>query len=312
MRIIFFGSGKIAVPCLEFLVKEKYDILVVTSPDKQKGRHLLTSATPVKEFALKQNLSIFQPNNPSFSDSIEFLRTLKPDIFIVFSFGKILSKDLLNLTQIFPLNIHASLLPKYRGAAPINWALINGENKIGITVIKMSEGIDGGDMVLQKEIEIDNLDNAMTLQDKLASLAVTALAETLDNIKNKKTNFLKQDDSKASFAPKLKKEDGKIDWNKKAEQINNQIRGCFSWPGAFTFYKNSMIKILRAEVIDINIEHKYKPGVIVNFDKNGIIVATQQNNKALLIKELQPSSGKKLTAWQFIQGHKIDKNDKFS
>lgn len=310
MRIVFFGSGKIAIPSLEALTKTKNEIVcVVTAQDRKKGRHFLKSFTPIKEFALKNELNIFQPKKLSSRDAIEHLTKTEPDIFIVFSFGRILSKDLLAIPKLYPLNIHASLLPKYRGAAPINFAVINGEKKTGITIIKMNEKLDEGDIALKTEIEIEYHDNAVTLEDKLAKLAAETIKEVLLEIENAKISFSRQDNNEASFAPKLKKDDGRINWNKQAEQIRNQIRGCLPWPGTFTFYKNKLIKIFSAEVSDTQINDNFLPGEIISLDKKGILVAA--TDKAIFIKELQIFSGKRLNAWQFIQGHGIGKGDKF-
>lgn len=310
MKIVFFGSGKIAVSCLDSLIKSRNSILcVVTTPDKQKGRHLSVSFTPVKEEALKKCLSVFQPSNLSNKDCLDYIRKLEPDIFVVFSYGKILPKKMLDIPKILPLNIHASLLPKYRGAAPINWALINRETKTGITTIKMNEKMDEGDIIIKNEIDIEDSDSYVTLEDKLSKLAVKTLMNTLSKIEANKVELIKQDSNKASYAPKLKKEDGRIDWSKGANQIRNQIRGCLPWPGTFTSYKNKLIKIWEVKVADVWVEAKYSPGEIISFDEEGILVATK--DKALLIRELQPSSGKRLGAWQFVQGHKVEINTSF-
>ena len=269
----------------------------------------MTSFTPVKDIALKQKLNIFQPQNLSAKVPIKYIKELEADIFIVFSFGKILTNELLNIPKLFALNIHASLLPKYRGAAPINWALINGETKTGITIIKMNERMDEGDILLKKVIKIDYSNNAVALENKLAGLASFSLQEALLKIEKNEFCFLKQNAKGASFAPKLKKDDGRINWNREAEQIRNQIRGCLPWPGTFTFYKNKLIKIWNAEVAGMQIQGKYLPGSIISFDKKGILVSAK--DKALLIKELQLSSGKRMDAWQFIQGHKVEKGNKF-
>ncbi|MDD5005768.1 MAG: methionyl-tRNA formyltransferase [Candidatus Omnitrophica bacterium] len=304
MKIVFFGSGKIAIPSLDSLIKNNDVACVVTAPDKKKGRHLPISFTPIKEFALKKELNIFQPEDILAKQSIEYLKKLNADVFIVFSFGKILSRDLLDIPKLFALNIHASLLPKYRGAAPINQALINGEEKTGITIIKMNEKMDEGNILLRKGIGIDYSDNVLTLEEKISKLAAKSLQEALYKINQNEIRLIKQEDKEASYAPKLKKEDGRINWNKQAHQIRNQIRGCLPWPGAFTFYKSTMLKIWDAEVInEIQKKDKCLSGTIISLDKKGILVATKEG--FLLIKELQSSSGRRLSAWQFIQGHKF-------
>ena len=310
MKIVFFGSGKISVLCLEFLVKNKYEVpCVVTAPDKEKGRHLVLSCTPVKDFSKKNNLNIIQPIIISAS-SIEYLKKLEPDIFVVFSFGKILSKEVLAIPKQLAINIHTSILPKYRGAAPINWSLINGDKKTGITIIKMNEKMDEGDIISQKELKIDCLDDALTLEEKLSKLAVLTLEDVLVKIGNNKITFSKQDLEKVSFAPKLKKEDGRIDWNKSADQIRNQIRGCINWPGTFTFYKDKFIKIWDVEIKEIQEREKLPPGTIIATSREGLLVATV--DKPLLIKELQPASSKRMTAEQFLLGHKIKKGEKLA
>lgn len=308
MKIVFWASAEIAVPTLMALVQNNYEVLgVVTAPDAKKGRHLITSFTPIKEFALKHNLEIFQPVSLLEKEAISFLKKLDSDIFVVFAYGKIISKELLMIPRLFSINIHASLLPKYRGAAPINWALMDGENKTGITLIRMNEIMDEGDIILKKEIAIDNFDNALSLEEKLAQLAILSLLEALQKIENKEVTFMKQDNNKASYAPKLKKLDGKIDWHKNAYQIRDQVRGCIPWPGAYTFFDKKMIKIWDVEVIDFGENKQQQPGTIVALRKNGILVATI--DKFLLIRELQSASGKRLTAWQFIQGHSFKEGD---
>jgi methionyl-tRNA formyltransferase len=310
MKIVFFGSGKIAVPSLEFLLKEKNEIFcVVTAPDKKSGRHLSLAHTSVKEFAMARKLNILQPENISDNDFLNYVQMLEADLFVVFSYGKILPKKLLCMPKCFSLNIHASLLPKYRGAAPINWALINGDDETGITIIKMNEKMDEGDIIARSKISITDFDTYATLEEKLSFLSVDSLSLALKLIEDNKIKVSKQNNSMASYAPKLKKDDGKIAWKIPACQIKNKIRGCFPWPGTFTYYDNKLIKIISAEVADTEYGDTFSPGEILRIDKNGIMVATGE--KALLIKELQPSSGKILTAWQFIQGHKVDKNKVF-
>jgi len=310
LKIVFFASGKIAVPTLEFLIREKYDIAcVVTAPDARKGRHLLPSYTPIKEFALKHKLNIFQPHKLSAKDTVDYLKDLHPDIFVVFSFSKILPKQILDIPRKYPLNIHASLLPKYRGAAPINWALMNGDKETGVTIIRMDEGMDTGDIVLKSEVNIDEGDNCVSLEEKLAKLAPLALKEVLSNIVKENISFSKQDEKNAALAPKLKKEYGRINWSKTAEDIRNQVRGLFSWPGAFTYYKGKILKIWNVDIVDLATEERCAPGEIAGFDKNGIIVAASPG--FLLMKELQIESSKKTSAWSFVQGRKIKKGDKF-
>jgi len=304
MKIIFFASGNIAVPTLEALLKSKHSVVcVVTSPDKKKGRHLKESFTPIKTIAKKKGLAIFQPTKLSSSDSLNNIKSLKPDIFVVFSYGKILPKGMLDIAKVMPINIHASLLPQYRGAAPINKAIINGDAKTGITIIRMNDKMDEGDIISQYEIKINELDNYITIEQKLSQLAAEAIVSSLDNIALGKASFLRQDASMASCAPKLKKEDGRMDWNKSAKDIRNLIRGMLPWPCAFTVLKKQILKIWESEIVYLNFTEKYSPGEIISISKDGILVATKKN--ALLIKELQAESGKRLKAWQFVQGRNL-------
>ena len=310
MNIIFFGSGAIAVASLSALLQNKYNVVcVVTAIDKQKGRGLPVTCTPIKDFAVKKALNIFQPDNPSSNNSLDYLKGFSPDLFVVFSYGKILSKELLNIPKCLPVNIHASLLPKYRGAAPINWVLINGEKETGVSIIRMNEKIDEGEIILKEKIEITETDTFLTLERKISELAAKLIIESIEDIKNNKSSFKKQKHANATYAPKLKKEDGKIDWNKSAHLIKNQIRGCLPWPGSFAIHNNNPIKIWAAEVAKIKLKKDCRPGTIISFDKEGILVATKGGG--LLIKELQLPSGKRLNAWQFIQGHKMTEGELF-
>jgi len=302
-KIIFFGSGTIAKRSLEALINSEHQVVcVVTSPDRKKGRHLLNSQTPIKQIALNYGLCVFQPEELDSAKTIEYLKKFNCDFFIVFAYGKILPKGLLEIPSVLPLNIHASLLPKYRGAAPIQWSLFNGEKKTGVTYIKMNEKMDQGEIVIAKEIDILEDDNALTLEDKLSKLSADNLLAVIRDILSKKIDFKKQDDSKASYAPKLRKENGRIDWHNSAQQIYNQIRACFGWPGAFTFYQKKILKIWKAKIFILQSPEK-QFGKILSVDKNGILVSTPQD--ALLIKELQFESGKRLSIEEFIKGHTL-------
>jgi len=302
-KIIFFGSGAIGQSCLETLIGSDHEVMcVVTSPDKKKGRHLLDSHTPIKEIALKHNLSLFQPEQLNIKESVDYFKTFQSELFVVFAYGKILPKQILEIPSILPLNIHASLLPKYRGAAPIQRSLINGEKKTGVTFIRMDEKLDQGDMFFSKEIAIVDEDNAITLEEKLSKLAADNLLGVIKNITDKKIDFKKQDNSKATYAPKLTKYDGKIDWRNSAEQIINQMRGCFGWPGAFTYYKGNPMKVWQAQISQLEIKEQ-QVGKILSVNEGGILVSTAKD--ALIIKEVQLASGKRLLVKDFIKGHSL-------
>jgi methionyl-tRNA formyltransferase len=309
MNILFFGSSKFSLYFLEYLfLKRKDNLIVITSLDKPKGRGLKISFNPVKEFCLKHSLKVYQFENINDLVVREFLKNLNPDIFVVVSFGQIFSKELLEIPKIFPINVHASILPKYRGAAPINWAIINGEKKTGISIIKMEEKMDAGAIILQKEIEISIDDNVLTLEKKLADLGCPLLVEAIERIEKNNFSLIPQNQKDVSFAPKLKKKDGLIDWNKDAFSIYNLIRGCFGWPSAFTYYKGKLLKIHRAEYsMDREIK-SINPGEILEVSKKGILVSCAKG--FILIKELQIESKRKMSVEEFIRGHKIETGER--
>jgi methionyl-tRNA formyltransferase len=210
----------------------------------------------------------------------------------------------LHIPKIFSINLHASLLPKYRGAAPINWAVINGETKTGLTIIKMNEMIDAGEIVLKKSVDIDSSDTAVSLERKLAREGASLLLECLDGIDKKTFKLTPQDSAEVSLAPKLKKNDGLIDWNKGAQEVQNLIRGTFDWPGAFTYYKGKLLKIYKATVTQLpSYPVTQLPGEIMRVSKEGIVVAT--GKESLLIKELQMEGKRRMKVEEFIAGHKV-------
>jgi len=305
MKIIFFGSDNFAVPSLKALLTTTHKVsCVVTQPDKQKGRGLHLEATAIKIAAKDAGLEIYRPKVVNENEAIEFLKGLSPDLFIVISYGQILSQGILNIPKIFAINAHASMLPKYRGAAPINWALIRGEKTTGVTIIKMTKDMDAGPIIMQQEIGIEEQDSAITLEDKLAKKAQELLINSLKAIENKTYNLTAQDEDKVSFAPKLKKEDGLIDWGKSAQDIYNLIRGCLGWPGVFTYYKGKLLKIYKAKVIVLpKYQSTRAPGEILETSKDNIVVVTGKDN--LVIEELQIEGKRKMRVDEFIAGHKI-------
>ncbi len=309
MKIIFFGSSHFAVPALEALISSPYEVCaVVTQPDRKKGRYLHLGSTEIKAVAGAAGLEVFQPESVNSSASVKYLKGLSADIFVVVAYGQILSQAILDTPRIFPINIHASLLPKYRGAAPINRAIINGENSTGVTIIKLIRKMDAGPMLMQKEIAITETDDSVTLEDKLRKLGVELLIPALKEIKNKSYKLTEQDEGKAVIAPKLKKSDGYIDWSMPGCRIHDLIRGCLPWPGAFTYYKDKLLKIYKAEIgSGVSGPAGFQAGEILKADKEGLEVAT--GSGFLLIKELQPEGKRKMTAGEFVTGHKIKTGD---
>ncbi|MDO8662447.1 MAG: methionyl-tRNA formyltransferase [Candidatus Omnitrophota bacterium] len=311
MKIVFFGSSHFAVPALEALIKNHYQVsAVVTQPDKKKGRHLHLASTDVKSVASQAGLEVFQPEEINSSDSIKYLKNLCADLFVVVAYGQILAQAILNIPKIFSINIHASLLPKYRGAAPINWAIIKGEKSTGVTVIKLVRKMDAGPMLLQKEIPIDEIDDSVILEDKLRRLGAELLVDTIKSVENKTYQLTVQDEEGIVMAPKLKRTDGCIDWNKPAVKIYNLVRGCLPWPGAFTHYKGKLLKICETEMIlRVDGFTGRQAGEILSIRKDGLLVMAGEG--ALLIKELQLEGGNRMTAKEFVQGHKINLGERF-
>ncbi|HAJ56620.1 MAG TPA: methionyl-tRNA formyltransferase [Candidatus Omnitrophica bacterium] len=309
MKIVFFGSGKFAVTILEALHKYGHQIpLVVTRPDKKKGRHLHLSATPVKEYALLNDLPIFQPEDINDNSSHETLKNITADVFIVVSYGKILAKHILGLPSVMPINIHASLLPKYRGAAPINHALMAGERKTGTTFIKMNESMDKGDIIFQKAVKIDARDNAATLDEKLSRLSAKYINTVLKLTTKKRIRLKKQDSRKATYAPLMKKHIGLIQWDWPAEKIINYFRGCYGWPGSFTFYNSKLLKIFslrkgKRRCHDI-------PGAIIQAQDDCLEVACGKGS--IIIKEVLPESHHRMSVQSFLAGHHVKIGEKLS
>ncbi|MDD4979737.1 MAG: methionyl-tRNA formyltransferase [Candidatus Omnitrophica bacterium] len=310
MNIIFFGSSHFAVASLKALLSSKHRIsCVVTQPDKKKGRGLAMGATQVKAVARESGLDIYQPERINTAQALGLLKGLEPDLFVVIAYGQILSENVLAIPKILAINVHASILPKYRGAAPINWSIINADKTTGITVIKMVREMDAGPVIMQKKIGIAEDDTAVTLENKLSKLAAELLLTCLESVENNNYKLAPQDKDNVTFAPKLKKEDGKIDWGKPAEDIHNLIKGCLPWPGAFTYYKGKLLKIYQADVVKVSKCQSVKvSGEITEVSKEGIAVVTGRDD--LIIRELQIEGRKIMETQDFIKGHKISAGEK--
>ncbi|MCX5698893.1 MAG: methionyl-tRNA formyltransferase [Candidatus Omnitrophica bacterium] len=304
MRIVFFGSAHFAVPALEALIKSQQELAcVVTQPDKKKGRHLQVSGTDVKSAAVLAKLKIFQPENIKSKESVKFLKSLDADLFVIVAYGQMLSQEVLDIPKIMPINIHASLLPRYRGAAPINWAIINGDKKSGVTIMFVTLKMDSGPIILQSETKIEEQDTAVILEENLRQSGAKLLLEALKIIDEKNYRLVEQDEDKVVYAPKMRKEVGLIDWNTPAVNIHNQIRGALPWPIAFSSYRGKMLKIFQSDVLPLFPNHKPVPGEVVRADKDEIIVACVRG--FLAIKELQLEAGKRMPARNFIIGHQL-------
>lgn len=310
MNIVFFGSSEFAVAPLKAMLASGYKVsLVVTQPDRKQGRGLSYGSTAVKITALENQLKVYQPGSINQSEAISVLKELKPDLFVVIAYGQILSQQVLDIPKIFALNMHASLLPKYRGAAPINWAIINGEEKTGVSSMKMTKLMDAGPIIAQSATPIKADDNAAILEQRLSCLAAELLLDTLKDVGNNTYKLIPQDNAKVSLAPKLKKEDGLIDWEKPAEKIFDLIRGCFYWPGAYTYYQGKLLKIFKASIGSGVLQFSQpKAGEILGVAKEGIIVACREGY--LVIEELQIENKRRMSALEFISGHKIKQRER--
>lgn len=314
IRVIFFATPKIALKSLDYLVKsDKIDVVaIVTQPDKPTGRGHKVLPPPIKEYALEHNIPVFQPHSiRKDSDIQEELKKLQPDFFITFAFGQILSKEVLEIPKYATINLHASLLPLYRGANPIQRALINGDKKTGICTMITEEGLDCGDVCLINEIDITENMNYEELFELISAKSPELIEMTLLNIKNGSIKPIEQHHEKATYAHKIKKEDSRIDWIKSAREIHNLVRGLYKAPSAHCFFKEKVIKILETKVVDDEIPAGFvgESGEILNILKEGIEVATSQG--ILLILKVKPEGKGEMLARDWANGLKPQIGDKF-
>jgi methionyl-tRNA formyltransferase len=310
LKIIFMGTAELSCASLEKLAGQPQFHLaaVVTQPDKPQGRELKLHSPPVKILAQKFNLPVLQPPRARDEHFISQLRTLEPDLIAVVAYGHILPAAILDLPKHGCLNVHTSLLPKYRGAAPIQWAIANGESETGVTIMKMDTGMDTGPILNQRKTPISAQDDSATLHERLARLGAELLLETIPGYVAGKILPRLQSEN-ASLAPKIKKEDGQIDWKLPAQTILNRLRAFTPWPGAFTFLpgqsKQQLLKIWKAEAA----EKPGGPGEILSTDSNGIVIACGKG--ALKVLELQREGGRRMSAADFLAGHALKAGQKF-
>lgn len=299
MRVVFLGTPEFAVPSLHALAAAGHSVLAVfTQPDRPKGRGQQLTESPVKEAALRLGLSVFQPERIRRPESFEQLRSFGADLMVVVGYGQIIPQSIIDLPRYGILNLHASLLPKYRGAAPIQWAIANGEMTTGVTIMRIDAGLDTGDMLAKATAEIRPDETAPELSARLAPLGAQLLIDIVAAIERGTANWEKQKDSEATLAPILKKEDGRIDWSRPAREINNRRRGFTPWPGAYTVFRNQPLSLLRTEVVD---DRSLLPGV-VRVDGKKLLVGTGE--EALAIAEVQPGGKKRMNAEAYINGYK--------
>lgn len=305
-KIVFMGTPEIAVPSLKALVENGFDIpLVITQPDKPKGRGQAVQFPPVKEYALSAGLNVFQPEKiKNNTEVMEKLKSISPDFFAVVAYGKILPQDILDIPKKAPVNVHFSLLPKYRGPAPVNWAIMNGEEETGVDTMLMDAGMDTGDILLTAKTLILKK-NAGELADELAITGAELLIKTLNEFES--ITPVKQDDSLATKAPMMNKEMGLINWADDAVNIERMIRAFTPWPAGYTLLDNKKVKIFKSDVAEIN--NTADPGTVIDIDKESFTIACGKN--ALKIFELQIEGKKRMDTKSFLAGFKLEKGKIF-
>lgn len=308
MKVIFMGTPDFAVATLEEIVKAGHEVLLVVSqPDKAVGRSKALKYTPVKECAINLGLEVYQPEKIRAEESIEYLSKYQPDIIIVEAFGQIVPKAILDMPKYGCVNVHASLLPKYRGASPIQWAVINGDAITGVTTQRMAEGIDTGDMIMKEEVVIDEEETGGSLFDKLAIVGAKLCVKTMEAIENGTAEYRKQDEGQATHTGKIHKEFGSIDWSKSAKEIECLIRGLNPWPSAYTRLGDKNFKIWKAKVVSD--EMIASPGCIVKVTKDSIEVQTGKGILSLL--EIQLEGKKRMTTDAFLRGYTVEEGTYF-
>ncbi|EOA3459898.1 methionyl-tRNA formyltransferase [Enterococcus hirae] len=299
-KLVFMGTPAFSVPILEGLLEEGYEVVaVVTQPDRPVGRKKIITPTPVKEAAVKHGLLVLQPEKISGSEEMEKIIALQPDVIITAAFGQFLPEKLLKAPVHGAINVHASLLPKYRGGAPVHYSIINGEKETGVTIMEMIKKMDAGGIYAQESLPITKQDDVGTMFEKLSALGKQLLLKTLPDILNGNLSPRPQDESKVTFSPNITREQEAIDWNKTAEEIDNQVRGMRPWPIAFTTYEQTRWKLLNVEALAE--KTTAEPGTIIKKDKKNLWIACGKQT-VLAIKELQPAGKGKQAVNEFLNG----------
>ncbi|MBI5806673.1 methionyl-tRNA formyltransferase [candidate division TA06 bacterium] len=314
MQIVFMGTPAFAVPTLEALHHKGHEILAVfAQPDRPAGRGRSIAFSPVKQKALELNLPVCQPAALKDNSTIDHLSNLQPDVLVVVAYGLLLPRNILSIPKHGAVNLHPSLLPKYRGAAPINHALLHGDKVTGITSILMNSRMDAGDIILQETVAISNDENAGQLEERLSGLGADLITRSLEVMKEGRSEFKKQDESLVTFAPKLSPKDGHIDWKRKSLEIQNQVRGLTPRPGAFTMFKEKRLEILEilqnTEYRILNTEEV--PGLVVSIDKSkGPVIKTGDGSLVLL--KVKPQGKKEMSGQEFLRGYRLDAGEQLT
>ena len=313
MKLAFFGSSSFSIPVLKSLAASKHSVdLIVTTPPAKQGRGQKEKPSEVEVYCQLAGLSCLSPHDIKSEEFTESLRSLGIDAFAVASYGKMLPDTLLSIPKKIPLNVHPSLLPKYRGAAPIARQLWNGETESGVSIAKITSHLDAGEILAQRKMTIEMSDDAISLRDKLAELGGELLLEVLDQIEMNRHQLIPQNESLASYAAKLKKEMGRIDWNQNASKIHDQIRALVPWPAAYTFFNGKRIKLLKAAVeASVSVTVSHHTGTIIKIDPEGYM-SVQAKQGVVKLLMIQPESGKEMNPHAFSIGSKLKPGDQFS
>lgn len=312
MRLIFMGTPEFSLPSLRRLISAGYEIpLVITRPDKPKGRGKKLTPPPVKVEGKKIGLKVIQPNRLKDESFLSLLKKEAPELIVVVAYGKILPPEVFRFPPLGTVNLHPSLLPKYRGAAPINWAIINGERETGVTTILMDEGMDSGDILLSRKVTIGDEETAPELERRLAEEGAKLLISTIEGIRNGTITPTPQDHSQATFAPMLTKEEGVIDWRLPARNIVNRIRGLLPWPTAYSFFRGRLMKFLKGRVFPLSVPlSKRKPGEILIIDRRLIVAAG--GGEGVEVLKLKPEGRKEMDSSSFINGYRPRPGESFT
>jgi methionyl-tRNA formyltransferase len=311
MRLVFLGTPEFAIPSLKSLVQGGHNVLAVfTQPDRPKGRGNRLSESPVKIAARELGLAVHQPERIRRPEIVDALRSLESDLMVVVGYGQIIPQAIIDLPQYGILNVHGSLLPKYRGAAPIQWAIANGETETGVTIMQIDAGLDTGDMLLKAALSIGPEETAPELSARLAPLGAQLLVEALDRMQAGRICREKQNDAEATYAPILKKEDGRIDWQRPAVQIYNRLRGFTPWPAAYTSFRGQPLHILEAKPLEsaATAQANRVPGLL-RIDKHRLFAVCGHDTELELL-ELQPAGRKRMSAGSFLNGYEISENER--
>jgi methionyl-tRNA formyltransferase len=308
VRVVFLGSGAFAIPSFEALIEAGHDVAaLVTQPDREKGRGRALAPPPLKPVAEARRVPVLQPRRIRDPEALEALRRLAPEVQVIVAYGQILPRAVIELPRRGTINVHASLLPRYRGAAPIQWAIAAGEAETGVTTMQIDEGLDTGPVLLSRATPIAPDETAADLEPRLARLGATLLIETLRAIEDGAVQPVPQDHSRASFAPVLRKEDGRIDWGRRAEEIARRVRGFQPWPGCTTFLGGRALKVLRARPAAAG---SGEPRMVVSIEPAGVVVACGEDTR-LLLEEVQPESRRPMSGAAFAAGARLERGARF-